>query len=104
MTFKDILGNGISNSSSIAMTEDFTGNTKAFGFFACAAVADADATLRVDYSFDGGQTWSSLGSVTVKRYVFQNYIFCVEVDGNVRFRVVQTAGKRVDIDDIAIYY
>ena len=95
---------GETNSSSIAMTEDFTGHTKAFGFFACAAVADADATLRVDYSFDGGQTWSSLGSVTVKRYVFQNYIFGVEVDGNVRFRVVQTAGKRVDIDDIAIYY
>ena len=94
---------GKSNSSAIAMAEDVDGGTGAIGFWAAAFSNDANADLRVDYSTDKGSTWYTLGDLTVTKGTLQHYILDFGLTGSVRFRIVQTAGMRVNIDDITIY-
>jgi len=94
---------GKSNSSSITMTEDIEGGTSAIAFWAASYGSDADAILRVDYSTDKGSSWIVLGSFTVTRGPLQHIIMDVPLKGNARFRIAQTTGTRVNIDDITLY-
>ena len=94
---------GKSSSSAITMAEDFEGGTSAIGFWAASYGNDGDATLRVDFSTNKGSSWTELGSFTFTRGGLQHVIMDVPLEGNARFRIVQTAGTRVNIDDITIY-
>ena len=94
---------GKSNSSVIAMGEDVEGGTSAVAFWAGSFGNDADANLRVDYSTDRGSSWISLGNVTATKNSLQRFQLAADVTGSVRFRVVQTSGSRVNIDDITLY-
>ena len=94
---------GKTSSSAITMAEDFEGGTSAIAFWAASYGNDDDATLRVDFSTDKGLTWIDLGSFTVSRGALQQIILDVPLKDNVRFRIVQTSGMRVNVDDIIIY-
>ena len=95
---------GKTSSSSITMAEDVEGKTSAIGFWITCFGSDSNADLRVDYSTDQGTTWYVLGDLTVTRGILQHFIFETDPTANiVRFRIVQTAGSRVNIDDITIY-
>ncbi len=94
---------GKTSSSAIAMAEDFEGGTSAIEFWAASYGNDNDATLRVDFSTDKGSSWTELDSFTVSRGALQQIILDVPLKDNVRFRIVQTAGTRVNVDDIIIY-
>ena len=94
---------GKTSSSAIAMAEDFEGGTSAIAFWAASYGNDDNATLRVDFSTDKGSSWTELGSFTVSRGALQQIILDVPLEDNVRFRIVQTAGMRVNVDDIIIY-
>jgi hypothetical protein len=85
------------------MAEDFIGGTSAIELWAGAYGSDPDATLRVDYSTDKGSSWTELDSFTVYKGILQQFILEIPLEGNARFRIVQTAGTRVNIDDITIY-
>lgn len=94
---------GKTSSSSITMTEDVEGGTSAIAFWAACFGSDADANLRVDYSTSQGSSWNELGDFTFTRGRLQQAIMEIPMEGNVRFRIVQTSGARVNIDDITIY-
>ena len=94
---------GKTSSSSITMTEDVEGGTSAIAFWAACFGNDADANLRVDYSTNQGSSWNELGDFTFTRGRMQYVIMEIPMEGNVRFRIVQTSGARVNIDDITIY-
>ena len=85
------------------MAEDVNGGTSAIAFWAGCFGSDADATLRVEYSTNGGSSWTTLGTVTATKGSLQQFQLTADVTGNVRFRIVQTSGSRVNIDDITIY-
>ena len=94
---------GKTSSSAISMAEDIEGNTGAIGLWAASYGSDSDATLRVDYSTNKGTSWDELGSFTFTRGDLQHIIMDIPISGTLRFRIVQTSGTRVNIDDITIY-
>ena len=95
---------GKTSSSAIEMAEDINCSVNAFSFYSGAYASDGDAILRVDYSIDHGLSWLTIGSATVTQGSLNYFQFDVAIEGNVRFRIVQTSGLRVDIDDIAIHF
>ncbi len=94
---------GKTNASAIAMAEDVHGGISAISLWAASYGSDADATLRVDFSTDKGSSWTELDSFTVTRGILQHIILDIPLKDSVRFRIVQTSGTRVNIDDITIY-
>ena len=94
---------GKTNSSAITMAEDVNGGTSAIAFWAASFGNDSDATLRVDFSTDHGSSWTELDSFTVTRGILQHIILEIPLEGSARFRIVQTSGSRVNVDDITIY-
>ena len=94
---------GKSSSSAIAMAEDIEGGTSAIGFWAASYGNDADARLNVEYSTNGGTSWNTLGAITVTKGDLQHYLIAADVVDNVRFRITQMIGSRINIDDITLY-
>ena len=93
---------GKSSSSSIAMNEDVAGASGLSFYAATYGTTEADATIQVLYSTDGGTTWTLLKELALT-HEFTQYTYGLDVADNVRFKFQQTAGARVNIDDIAIY-
>ena len=87
--------------SYIQMTEDIADGASKVTFFAAKYGSDAVPTIQLQYSTDGGSTWTTAGTCSPSA-IWQQYIFNVDVRGNVRFKIQQTAGSRLNIDDIAI--
>ena len=93
---------GKNNNSSIAMNEDVAGTSGISFYAATYGTTEADATVQVLYSTDGGTTWELLKEVTLT-YEMTQYTYGLDERNNVRFKFQQTAGARMNIDDIAIY-
>ena len=94
---------GKTSNSVIAMGEDYVRGTRGISFWAASFGSDADATLNVDYSTDHGSTWTTLGTVTATRGALERFMWTTKIQGPVRYRIAQTAGSRVNIDDITLY-
>ncbi len=94
---------GKSNDSMIAMAQDYNGGSSGIRFWAGSFGSDADATLNVDYSTDKGASWTTLSTVTVTKGSLQEFKLIAKVKGPVRYRIAQTQGSRVNIDDITLY-
>ena len=94
---------GKTSSSAITMAEDVNGGTSAIALWGASYGSDGDANLRVDFSTNKGSSWTELGSFTVTRGTLQHIIMDVPLEGSARFRIVQTSGMRVNVDDITIY-
>ncbi len=93
---------GKTAASYIAMAEDIDDGASQISFFASNwSSSETTPTLQVQYSTDGGSTWTSVGSCSPNT-TWQQYIFNLSVTGNVRIKILQTAGARLNIDDIAI--
>lgn len=92
---------GKNANSSITMNEDVYNGASKITFYAAKYGSDANATLQVQYSTNGGSTWTTLNTCTLNG-TWQQYTFNLDVTGNVRFKFQQTAGARLNIDDIAI--
>lgn len=93
---------GKNNNSSIAMNEDVAGTSGISFYAATYGTTEADATVQVLYSTNGGTTWELLKEVTLTHEMTQ-YTYGLDERNNVRFKFQQTAGARMNIDDIAIY-
>lgn len=87
--------------SYIEMAENVTDGASRVTFYAAKYGNDATATVQLQYSTNGGSTWTTVGTCQPNA-TWQQYIFNLDVTGNVRFKIVQTSGSRLNIDDIAI--
>lgn len=93
---------GRTASSYIAMAEDVADGACKISFYAANwGSNDATPTLQVQYSTNGGSTWTTVGTCS-PNLTWKQYSFDLNVTGNVRFKIAQTAGARLNIDDIAI--
>ena len=93
---------GKTSSSSIEMLQDVTGTSGISFYAATYGSTEADATIQVLYSTNGGTTWTQLEELALTHTLTQ-YTYGLNVTDNVRFKFQQTIGARVNIDDIAVY-
>ena len=93
---------GKTATSSIELLQDVTGTSGISFYAATYGTTEADATIQVLYSIDGGTTWTLLKELDLTHTLTQ-YSYGLNVTDNVRFKFQQTAGARVNIDDIAVY-
>ncbi len=62
-----------------------------------------EAALQVQYSIDGGSSWQNIGDEIPAPFELTEYTIPVQVDGNIRFKFIQSSGTdRMNIDDIRI--
>ncbi len=93
---------GKTSTSCIEMTEDVADGASKVTFYAGNwSSSEASPTLQLQYSTNGGSTWTTVGTCSPTT-TWKQYSFDMNVTGNVRFRIKQTAGARLNIDDIAI--
>lgn len=93
---------GKTSTSWIAMVQDVAGTSGISFYAATYGTSEADATLQVLYSTDGGDTWTLIDELALT-HTFTQYTYGLNVTDNVRFKFQQTAGARLNLDDIAIY-
>lgn len=92
---------GNTATSFIAMDEDISDGVSNVAFYAAKWGSDAQPTLKLQYSTNGGTTWVDAGTCSPNA-TWQQYIFNLNVSGSVRIKILQTSGRRLNIDDIAI--
>ena len=93
---------GKTSASYIEMAEDLTDGASKVTFYAANwSSSETAPTLQLQYSTDGGSTWTTAATCKPNA-TWQQYIFNVNVTGRVRFKILQPAGARLNIDDIAI--
>ncbi|MDR9419095.1 T9SS type A sorting domain-containing protein [Gracilimonas sp.] len=62
-----------------------------------------DAALQVQYSVDSGSSWTNIGDEITAPEELTEYSIPVEIDGDIRFKFIQSSGTdRMNIDDIRI--
>lgn len=97
---------GKNSNSAIYMTEDFEDGASQFTFKAAPFGSDASAVITVSYSVDGGSTWTDIQDFTItsaKAGALNEYSTpTLNILGDVRFKLQQSSGSRVNIDDIEI--
>ncbi len=69
---------------------------------------DAQVTWKVEYSTNGGGSWTQAGSNFIASNVVKTFYTAINVSGNVRIRIVHASGatstsvKRINIDDLSL--
>ena len=94
---------GNNSTSQAVMASNKSGGAGYIEFYAAEwSTSDGAATIVAEYSTDNGSTWKTAGTASVSATTYQAYKYTVNVSGNVRLRLRQTAGKRALIDDVTI--
>ena len=93
---------GRNANSSITMQQDVAGTSGISFWAATYGTTEADATLQVLYSTDSGSNWTLLKELALT-HTLTEYTIGVDISDNVRFMFQQTAGSRMNIDDIAVF-
>ena len=94
---------GKNTDSSVEMADAKEGGVSTVEFMARKWPNDADATLKVEYSVDGGE-WAQAGSdiSLTDGKTYNKFTVTVNQPGAVRIRIAQTAGGRLCIDNVAL--
>lgn len=79
-------------------------NAQTVSFYYAVYGGDRSSNFNVDYSTDGGNSWTNLGSGKASSTTLQQVSFDVPVTGTVRFRVSKTSGgkTRINIDNFQV--
>ena len=94
---------GKTSASAIEMAEDIaTGASKVSFWASYWNSTDGEIALSLEASTDSGESWSKVQDFAINSTTLTEYSAELNIAGNVRFRFVQTAGKRGNIDNIAI--
>lgn len=94
---------GSKSYSALTMKEDIPTGASKVSFYASAwSTKDGTIVLALEASTNGGTTWTKVKDFTIANTTLAEFTADVNFTGNVRFRFVQTAGARGNIDDIAI--
>lgn len=88
----------------ISMNFDKANGVETFSFYFAKFGTDANSTIVIEYSTDGGVNWTQTGdSISVNATTLTQAIRTLNIAGNVRFRISKTgADRRVSVDNIAI--
>lgn len=95
------------STSHMTMVADKTGGAGTISFNYRRYSTDAQVTWRVDFSTDGGSTWTQAGSTFTADATVRSFSATVNRTGNVRIRIIHHSGgassnKRMNIDDLTI--
>jgi hypothetical protein len=99
---------GSNSNSYAAMNKDKSNGAGIVSLYASGwSAKDGDAAFDLQYSTDGGETWTTAGSAEVvaptgSTKSYAPYSFTVNKSGNVRIKLQQTSGQRMCIDYITI--
>jgi endonuclease I len=93
---------GKTSQSYISMAEDKRGGAGVVTFYARSWSSSDTNTISIEYSTNGGVDWMEAKSITLESSGYNQYSADVYQAGSVRIRFRQTAGARLNIDDIAI--
>lgn len=88
--------------ASIEMNEDKPNGAGTFSFYASVYGSDSNSVIAVEYSTDKAKKWDLLEEITISETTLTQYSIKVEKTGDIRFRIIRTNGKRINIDDIEI--
>lgn len=100
---KQSLRAGRNGSALIELADAKKGGAGTISFFAARWTAnEALPELIVEVSSDEGKTWKNIGSVAIEDAAWKQYTFTASTPGNILFRLRQSAGRRFNIDDIAV--
>ena len=95
------------STSHMTMVADKTGGAGTISFNYRRYGTDGQVTWRVDFSTDGGSTWTQAGSTFTADATVRSFSATVNRTGNVRIRIIHHSGgassnKRMNIDDLTI--
>lgn len=91
------------DTSSITMASDKKGGIGTVSFWASSWNAtEGDADVAVQLSTDGGETFRTIGTVTVKGGNYEEYSVFAGIAAPARLRLQQTSGKRILVDDVTM--
>lgn len=93
---------GKTGKGSIVMAENKIKGAGTLSFLAGTFGSDAESVVSVSYSIDGGATWTKIADAKVSEPKLKEFNYSVSVKEPIRFSFVETSGKRINIDDIAI--
>jgi len=86
----------------IAMDFDYPNGLLEVSFYAADFSSDTGGEVQVEYSVNGGSSWSDLGDPVQLTPDLTLYQVSGSIEGNVRLRFTKTAGTRINIDDVLI--
>jgi subtilisin-like proprotein convertase family protein len=102
-----IRSNETANAGMLTMNADTNMGLSAITLYHARYGSDGSSTGRVDYSVNGGANWTSAGTFVASETNLTLFTATnLNVTGNVRVRVVKTAGgasQRMNVDDITLY-
>ncbi|MGM9842988.1 MAG: hypothetical protein ACI30S_02050, partial [Muribaculaceae bacterium] len=94
---------GSNATSYFAMASDKSGGAGTLTFYAREwSTADGAATVNVQYSTDGGSSWTTVGTASISSTTYTKYSYTINKSGSVRIKFAQTAGKRAIFDSITL--
>jgi len=66
--------------------------------------SDGNSAFVLQYSTNGGNNWTTVGSCSVTSHTLKKASYDVNITGNVRFRILKTSGGsyRINIDDFVV--
>lgn len=97
--------NGTGDPGSIYTAEDFTLGVGTFSFYAADYGTEDGSTLDIQYSTDGGATWTTFATLSSEDITSEISQFEFEINqpGNVRLKLLKDAGnKRVNLDNFSV--
>ena len=97
---EQVLRMGKSATSTLEMAEDHAAGFGTVTLWTMNWSNDAAPSYELEYSTDGGSSWTTAGTGKPSSSVYSQQTFTVNVPGPARIRVRQTEGKRFMIDDI----
>ena len=93
---------GKGETGTLTMLDDKQDGAGVFSFHAAPYGNDEEARVELSYSTDGGSRWTTLESFSIAASFLSEYSTNVNISGPIRFRLSQTSGERLNIDDIQI--
>ncbi len=86
----------------IAMNFDYPHGLVEVSFYGADFSSDTGGEVQVEYSVDGGESWSDLGEPVPLTPELTQYSVSGSIEGQVRLRFTKTSGTRINIDDVLI--
>lgn len=84
----------------IEMQDDKAGGIGTLSLYAGLYGSDTNGKLSIWYSSDSGVSWNLIAENIALTKTLTKYIYTVNVSGNLRVKIENTGGNRINVDDI----